>query len=117
MEIPGIPNDMYSKIDYDIKFRIKYIITGIAQLPKATQKIEVFPNPSCNSITIRFSNPGTKNHTLIIYDSKGQIVQTIYNITTGHAIINEKKNFTMGLYFFQLINEKLAIGQGKFIIE
>jgi hypothetical protein len=112
-----IPNDIYAKIDYDIKFRITYVMTGTANYSAPNQQISVFPNPSDYATTIRFAKPGNNDYTLIIYDAMGQIVQKIYNITTGQAIVNENRNFIRGIYFFRLLNCNGTSGLGKFIIE
>jgi hypothetical protein len=113
-----IPNDMYSQIDYDITFRVTFLTTGIVPPPTETQfsNLKVFPNPSNNMTTIQFSNPENKNHTLIIYNAKGQVVHKIEAIRNMTVEI-ENNDLESGMYFFQLQNNDGIAGQGTFIIE
>ncbi len=78
--------------------------------------IQIFPNPSNTSITIRFSNPKNENYTLIIYNAMEQIVQKNENIISTEIKV-ENRNWQSGLYFFQLQYKGIIIGQGKFIIK
>jgi len=112
-----IPNDIYAMIDYHIRFRITCLITGTTDPHELNQPVTVFPNPSDNMITIRFSDPGNKDYTLTVYDSKGVIFKKVYHITTGQVKINEHKDFPPGLYLFRLQDSNGTAGQGKFIIE
>jgi hypothetical protein len=76
--------------------------------------IAVFPNPSKNFVIIKF--PKTENSILSIYNSKGQEVQKINNISDQEVKI-KSHNWQSGLYFFRLQTENRIVGQGKFIIE
>ncbi|MBI5218472.1 MAG: T9SS type A sorting domain-containing protein [Bacteroidia bacterium] len=111
-----IPNDMYSAINYTMKFRITFINTGTAHLQNTIQNIKVYPNPSKNFIMFQFSNPGNKNHTLTIYDAKGQIVRTVNEIK-NNAVRIDNTGLNSGLYFYQLQNNNGITGYGKFVIE
>ena len=111
-----IPNDMYSPINYYIKFGINYLPVGITNLQKINNNIEVYPNPSKNITTIRFANPEMKTHCLIIYNAKGQIIEEINNVTDNEIKI-DNRYWQSGMYFFKLFNNNNNIGQGKFIIE
>ncbi|MFH1321216.1 MAG: T9SS type A sorting domain-containing protein, partial [Bacteroidota bacterium] len=78
--------------------------------------LKIYPNPSGNTITIQFPNPKNEKHTLTIYNSKGQLVQKIENITSGELKV-KNNNWESGLYFFQLQNNIEIVGTGKFIRE
>ncbi len=93
-----------------------YTYTAVNENPNPENEIKVFPNPSNNITNIQFSNPKNKNHTLTIYNTNGQIVSKIGNITND-VIKIENKNWKNGLYFFQLENNNRITKQGKFIIE
>lgn len=77
--------------------------------------IILFPNPIKEKTTLQFDNFTKDNFTLIIFDSKGQVVQRIYNIT-GNRVEIEKQNLTSGIYFYRL-QSKEKIASGKIIIE
>lgn len=96
----------------DIIISVSTAVTGI---PDPKNEISVFPNPANNYTIIRFPNASNENHTLIIYDSTGQLMQIAENIT-GTDIKTETVKWNNGLYFFQLHNNSGAIGNGKFII-
>jgi hypothetical protein len=78
--------------------------------------ISVFPNPSKDFTTIKFSNPDNENYSLTIYSSTGQVIREIDNIT-GTEVKVENKNWEKGLYFFSLRNTNGKCDTGKFIIE
>ena len=78
--------------------------------------VKVFPNPSRTYTTIQFYNPNNENHSLLIYNSVGQVVLKIENIT-GVEVKVDGKDHESGLYFFNLQNNNGIAGQGKFIIE
>ena len=90
--------------------------TAVIENSKQKDEIKVFSNPSVKSTIIQFSNPENEKHTLTIYNTKGQIVQKIENIT-GTEVKVENRNRDNGLYFFQLQNKRGIAGQGKFIVE
>ena len=73
-------------------------------------------HPSKNITTIRFANPESIKHSLIIYNSKGQTIEEINNVTDNEIKI-DNRNWQRGMYFFKLFNDNNNIGQGKFIIE
>lgn len=76
----------------------------------------IFPNPLNDISTLQFPNPKNKIHTLFIYNTMGQAVQKIENIT-GSEVKIENANWQNGLYYFQLQSKNRIIGQGKFIIQ
>ena len=111
-----IPNDMYSPINYSIKFGVNYLPVGITNLQKLNNNIDVFPIPSKNITTIRFANPERKAHSLIIYNTNGQTIKEIDNVVDNEIKI-DNMNWQSGMYFFKLFNNNIIIGKGKFIIE
>ncbi len=76
----------------------------------------IYPNPFSTSTTIEFQNKDNENHTLAIYNSTGQLVRKIENITEGQIKI-ERENLLAGLYFFRLMNNATWVGAGKIIVE
>lgn len=78
--------------------------------------IKIYPNPANQTVNLVFDNSKKENCTLTLYDIKGQLVQTITNITTNQVTI-EAKNLTSGFYFLQLQTDKQIIATEKLTIE
>jgi hypothetical protein len=89
---------------------------GINQNENEKQEVKLYPNPFSQSALLEFKNPGNKKHSLSVYNSFGQLVLSINNITADHVEI-ERGDFADGLYYFKLENEEQVIASGKFIIE
>ena len=91
--------------------------TGISQsLSINKNQIKIHPNPFSTHTLIEFGNYKKEKYTLALYNSLGQLVRQIDNISNGQIRI-ERDNLTSGLYFFQLRTDSEIIGNGKFIIE
>jgi len=91
-------------------------VTSQAVINYPENQIKIYPNPFNNSTLIEFENRKNQKYTLTLYNSIGQIVKQIDNITTGQIRI-ERDNLSNGLYFFQLRTDSEIIGNRKFIIE
>ena len=74
----------------------------------------VFPNPFISSTTIQTIG-NLKNATLTIYNSYGQILKHVKNIS-GQAISLSRDNLPNGLYFYRLTEENQIIAVEKLII-
>jgi len=80
-------------------------------------KINVYPNPTKNSLFIEFSNPEYEVYTLTIYDNLGRQVMLLDDLSDNQVELNVEK-YKSGLYFFKLINsEGLKGSWGKFLVE
>lgn len=75
----------------------------------------VFPNPTNQTATLKFNNSTKDNFTLTLFDSKGNLMRTVHNITADKVEI-DRQNLTRGLYFFRLQSDK-QIAIGKLTIE
>lgn len=83
---------------------------------KHEQSCFVYPNPAGLSLQITFSNPNKMSHTLLVYNSKAQLMETVIGIKDEEiTLLNANK--TPGLYIYKLLNEQGVIGVGKFIIK
>ena len=82
----------------------------------SSKNVLVYPNPTNQFATLEFSNPTKQNCTLTLYDLRGQVVQTIKNITADKVEI-ERQSLASGLYFFQLRTDRQIIATGKLTIE
>ena len=76
----------------------------------------VYPNPANQSATVKFSNAGSENCSLTLYDMQVKLLQTITNIIADKIEI-ERKNLASGLYHFQIRSDKQVITTGIFLFE
>ena len=79
-----------------------------------SNSISVFPNPFSTQTTLRSDN-FCKNATLTVYNSFGQTVKEINNIS-GQAVILLRENLSSGLYFVRLTQDNKVIAAGKLVI-
>lgn len=77
--------------------------------------VTVFPNPFNNFASIHFSNQMNESYSITVYNSKGQIIQNINNIS-GEEVKLVNNNWMSGLYFFRLQNKDGENKMGRFII-
>lgn len=80
----------------------------------SNKNIAVFPNPFSSSTTIK-SIDNLKNTTLTIYNSYGQTLKQIKNIS-GQTVYLSRDNLPSGIYFIRLSAENKNIGVEKLII-
>ncbi len=66
-------------------------------------------------IYIVTDNNTNESHILKLYNSLGQLVQTITDIKSGQVVITNE-HLTNGLYFFQLSTEKRIRLTGKLMV-
>lgn len=76
--------------------------------------INIYPNPISSEATIQ-SNENLKDATLIVYNSLGQEMKCIKNIS-GKEIILHRDNLPNGLYIIRLTQESKIIATDKLII-
>jgi polyhydroxybutyrate depolymerase len=79
-------------------------------------QIKIYPNPAFQFVTLEFDNAIKDNCTLTLYNTQGQLVQTIMDITTNKVEI-QIKNLVSGLYFLHLRTDRQLIATGKLTIE
>ncbi|NVO04210.1 MAG: T9SS type A sorting domain-containing protein, partial [Bacteroidetes bacterium] len=86
---------------------------GIVETAKNNQ-LAIYPNPFSSQTVLQTDNI-VKNATLTVYNSFGQIVKQIKNIS-GQTIIFHRDNLSSGLYFIQLTEENTIIILNKLVI-
>ncbi len=94
------------------------VILGVKSMPENNFSISVFPNPFHSSTTFTIKgDPGIRNAELKIYNSFGKHIST--KIIQGESATIDRKGWTGGIYFYQLLDEKKngILANGKFIIE
>lgn len=89
------------------------INTGIEGLSN-TSDISIYPNPFSTQTTL-LSNKVLKDATLNIYNSLGQELKRVKNIS-GQTITINRNNLPSGLYYLQLKQDNQAIVNSKIII-
>ena len=87
---------------------------GIAEKDDSNYKINIFPNPVSCYTTIH-SDLFLKNANLIIYDTWGQAVKQITNVS-GNTIILYRDNLPSGVYFIRLIENTNVIVSKRIVI-
>lgn len=77
-------------------------------------RISVYPNPFSEETIIR-AKENFKSTKLIVYNSLGQIIKQIENIS-GETIIFRRDDLPNGIYFLQVIEESEVITMEKLVI-
>ena len=89
------------------------ILTAVNEITEQ-EVFSVFPNPF-SSTTIIQSEKFLHNATLTVYNSFGQIVKEIKNIS-GQTITLHRDNLPEGMYFIRLTEENRTIAVDKLVI-
>jgi hypothetical protein len=89
------------------------ITTGISDLRKSDE-FSVFPNPFSAQTTLQTDNL-FKDATLTVYNSFGQTVKQLGNIS-GQTIIFHRDNLPNGVYFIRLTQDNQVITRDKLVI-
>lgn len=74
----------------------------------------IFPNPFKTSTTIK-TNSNLKNATLNMYNSYGQIVKQVNNLS-GQTVFLSRDNLSSGLYYIILTEENKLVALEKLLI-
>ncbi|HVA97320.1 MAG TPA: T9SS type A sorting domain-containing protein [Bacteroidia bacterium] len=91
----------------------KSVSTSISQF-KNPADLRIYPNPFSSSTTLQ-TNMFFKDATLIIYNSCGQTVKEIDNLS-GQTIIFNRNNLPSGLYFLRVTQDNKIFTTDKLII-
>jgi hypothetical protein len=89
------------------------ITTGVEEINNTVEQV-IYPNPFTSPTTFQ-SKSTLKNATAIIYNSMGQEVKQIKNIS-GNSFNIERDNLHAGLYFINLAEGNKIISTEKFVI-
>ncbi len=76
----------------------------------------VYPNPFNDFAIIKFDNPTNQLYTLKLFNSLGQLVRVVSDISSEKIII-KRKNLKSGVYSFQLQSSSKVYALGKLVIE
>ena len=87
--------------------------SGINEISEENH-FSVFPNPLINQSTIQ-TDIFLNSAKLVIYNSMGQLLKHINNIS-GQTFILQRGNLLSGLYYLRLIQNNQTIATGKLIV-
>jgi N-acetylneuraminic acid mutarotase len=93
-------------------------LTSQVSTPEITfsnEEAKVYPNPFTDKTTIEFAYTG-EDVTLQVYNSCGELQQTVDHITEGKVQV-DRNNMPAGLYVFTLQIGTQLITRGKLVIE
>jgi len=79
------------------------------EIPQSFSLYQNYPNPFNPTTTIKFSLPVSSNVKINVYNSLGQLVETLLNKEMGsgyHEINFDASKLTSGVYFYQLQTDK-----------
>ena len=88
-------------------------IVGIGET-KDNAPYSIYPNPFYTETTLRTKNI-FKNVSLTLYNSLGQAVKQMNNLT-GQEIILQRENLPSGLYFLRLMEDNKVLATNKLVI-
>ncbi len=108
----GLPNFITG---YDYHNSFIACPTGIDEI-KGSKNYLIYPNPASGSATLEFENLSNENYTLILFNSQGEVVKSIPNITTNQVMI-ERGKLEDGLYYFQLNSIHGMHLKGKLVMD
>ncbi|RMG80440.1 MAG: T9SS C-terminal target domain-containing protein, partial [Bacteroidetes bacterium] len=78
--------------------------------------LKIYPNPAKDKITIEKQNGNFKKASLELYNSLGQSVRYIENISSGNIII-ERDDLKKGVYFYTIKEGSRLVASGKLLFE
>lgn len=88
--------------------------TGINQAEPKNYSVILFPNPFSSQTTLQTDIP-LMNATLTVYNSFGQTVKEIKNIS-GQTVVLSRDNLASGLYFVRLTDRNNIITVDKLVV-
>ncbi len=91
------------------------ILTGIEENKSEINLPRLSPNPVSNSGILDFSGSAVKYTRLIIFDGQGRRIRDLELNNSKSFVINGTE-YKSGIYFYQLISDKMEIYSSKFLI-
>lgn len=90
----------------DQEYNIKLYNTPIHHVV-SDPKLDIYPNPSKNHISILFELPEQRKYKIIVYNLKGQIIKEFHGTACNNSILwngldDHKQKICPGVYFVQL---------------
>jgi hypothetical protein len=94
-------------------------VVGWEEHPPMAEHFEakVFPNPARDAVTIEMPENLPQNTELKLYDALGQLVLEQQIAKGMQQVQISLKGLEHGVYFFELVNDEVVIGNGKVVKE
>jgi len=108
----------YSANEFDDALLIKAPLfgnTSITTLP-GKENVRVFPNPFSEKVVFQFENVINQPYTIIMYNSQGQVIRIIKDISSKLIDI-KRNNLNAGIYFYQINDNYKIVASGKVLIK
>jgi uncharacterized delta-60 repeat protein len=86
----------------------------ISEYLNITSQISIYPNPFSNATTLK-TNYLFENATLIVYNTLGEQVRKINNIS-GQKFTFYRENLDEGIYFYQIEENNIIVSENRFVI-
>ncbi|MBU0473763.1 MAG: T9SS type A sorting domain-containing protein [Bacteroidetes bacterium] len=92
------------------------------QIAETFELFQNYPNPFNPTTTIKFKLKNAENVKLNIFNSLGQLVETLVNDNLGkgnHEVIfsSNKNNLSSGIYYYQLITDTYSQTKGMILLK
>lgn len=94
--------------------RLNPLATGIDELGEEGISVNIYPNPFNSTTTIQ-TEYILKNAALTIYNSSGQSVKQIPNVS-GNTIVLSREELPSGLYYIRFLQDNQLVSTKKLII-
>jgi acetyl esterase/lipase len=90
------------------------VTTRITDETATEKEFSIFPNPFSSSATLQLTD-NYHNATLIIFNSSGQVVKQIKNIS-GYTVLLNRDNLPSGIYFMRLMQDNKISAMDKLVL-
>jgi hypothetical protein len=90
-----------------------FTATGVDELAGNTFQSSNFPNPFSESTTITYNVLVKSAVTIIVFDSKGNLVEKLVNTISdsgSYKVVFSTKDFLAGVYYYSLMEESPSRG-------
>lgn len=91
-----------------------YPIVGIPECNFLGGSVSLFPNPVSRKSVLTINRPEISSCTVLIYNSPGNLIQTM-KLSVPGTMIFDRKDFNPGIYFYSLSADNFFYS-GKFIV-
>lgn len=108
---PGIVPD-----DQDV---LSFTVTSAVGIAETFQNnlVQIFPNPFSSSVTVEIQSEYVNSNTsFVIIDALGREVFQLSSFNSNQILLSEL-DFSVGMYFYQLIQNDEVISSGKIVKE
>ncbi|MBE0663915.1 MAG: T9SS type A sorting domain-containing protein [Bacteroidales bacterium] len=97
----------------DVEWGTPLVIVGLEEA-KLSSDVKVYPNPVKDYLSVELKESALPAK-IEIYNVMGSLLKEFVLMETNQQI--SLQQLTPGLYFYQIVNEKEALGSGKLVVE